>query len=265
MANYLYNGVDLPKVPDGYVHYYIHHPPNGKYYVMCANDVLVAEYSTLGRQYFIRPKESTENAIYVLNSGEWVLDSENQTRTIGNGVWASHDMYYLGGDLDGTLYLAASTPVPVVTNTLDPTALLMGWLVGKRVAGLRKTQTDVPVVPDEPIAYLYNGVRLPDINAVWTDKTAYPYAVIAQFDVIAMYLSTKPFYVDASGELCIAEVGPMSIYVNDSGWQLAETIIDCPANEPIFGADAVFWASADILNTDGTTYLASSEPVPVYE
>lgn len=49
-------------------------------------------------------------------------------------VWINHDVY----TDDGTLYLAASDPVPVTTYSIDPKALLMGWLTGRKIAGQRK-------------------------------------------------------------------------------------------------------------------------------
>lgn len=191
-------------------------------------------------------------------------------------LWANHDIL----NSNGSVYLAASDPVPVVTNTLDPTALLMGWLVGKRVAGLRKTQTDVPVVPDEPIAYLYNGVRLPDINEVW-DKTAYPYAVIFDLSVEIEGAYAVSFH---SEETCLTTIDGVLIWAPVVGSTMCDFVY-APnvtgsadwviSREPsIVGEDfggypvslfSCVWCNTDILNPDGTTYLAASEPIPVYE
>lgn len=49
-----------------------------------------------------------------------------------NIVWTNTDLYRS----DGTLYLAASDPVPVVT-TPDPKSMLTAWLVGRRIAKQR--------------------------------------------------------------------------------------------------------------------------------
>lgn len=49
-------------------------------------------------------------------------------------IWANFDVL----NEDGTLYLAASEPVPVTTTPLDPAAMYLGWLMGRRIAGQRK-------------------------------------------------------------------------------------------------------------------------------
>ena len=43
--------------------------------------------------------------------------------------------------------------------------------------------------------FLYNGVELPDINTVWTDKTAYPYAIITSFDAALVGYSGVVRYI----------------------------------------------------------------------
>ncbi len=49
----------------------------------------------------------------------------------------------------------------------------------KFVRGLMVSTVSKGVLPKkrEPVAWLYNGVRLPDINSVW-DKETDPYAII---------------------------------------------------------------------------------------
>ena len=197
-----------------------------------------------------------------------------------------------------TVLFAASDPVPVEEPKrifLDPTAMLMGWLVGKRVAGLRKTQTDVPVVPDEPdvpdtpdepsgepIAYLYNGVRLPDINEVWTDKETYPYALITvgydsahTADYYELFLSDQPVtaraydtgdasYLNNSG----ATMNYLRFVLNGNAWAEHPTDYGSTLSNGKYksGSGTFLYANYDVLKkADGTTYLAASEPVPVYE
>jgi hypothetical protein len=185
-------------------------------------------------------------------------------------------------EVGGTLYLAASDPVPV-SPPLDPTALLMGWLAGKRMAAMRG-KTDVP--SGEPIAYLYNGVQLPDINAVWTDKTAYPYAWVEAYSaepfgyadanvaflILASnrptYNSTEGFvlssnllqYATTDSEQVASDFGLLSANV----WDLSGNDTDNTWTMEAFDG-RTYWSNHDILNTDGSTYLAASEPVAVYE
>ena len=133
----------------------------------------------------------------------------------------------------------------------------------------------------EPVAYLYNGVRLPKLPE-W-DKAKYPYAVLAygtgESVPYWVYFCEKQPYINSDDEIVINEktggtlvspTGTSAIYyryynLEDTvGWEDNST----PASllSPItLEKTNVFWCSADILNTDGTVFLAASEPVPVYE
>ena len=138
--------------------------------------------------------------------------------------------------------------------------------------------------------FLYNGVELPDINTVWTDKTAYPYAIITSFDAALVgYSGSSTIYLlDASG---VAHYNNNGVcYKNPpylscswfcsydpnvcsylSGMGLPITVGEWGGSSPsdIGSGSAqsvvgtVFWSNADILNTDGSVYFAASEPVPV--
>ena len=128
----------------------------------------------------------------------------------------------------------------------------------------------------EPVAYLYNGVRLPKLPE-W-DRVAYPYAVISVY--------TKEF--SGSGiavgdyDLCLCKrpltyngkditQGANDYYLvyryspgnAESGW-VYDGEYDLEEVIYLDGSD-VTWANPDILHTDGTVYLAASEPIPVYE
>jgi hypothetical protein len=51
------------------------------------------------------------------------------------------DVFWTNTDIlneDGSLYLAASDPIPVGGEPIDPTSFMQGWLVGRRLAGMRK-------------------------------------------------------------------------------------------------------------------------------
>lgn len=76
-----------------------------------------------------RPRDSTgEFSAF----DELVLKDDSTFVSLKNIVWTDTDLYRP----DGTLYLAASAPIPVnPAPTLDPTALLMGWQVGNRIRG----------------------------------------------------------------------------------------------------------------------------------
>lgn len=129
MANYFYNGVELPALPETTQPYAVVFvgSVSGKY--CCdfseseATVTNTGTYSNLWTEY------------YQLDDGVWVSHSG----TIGGQlVWANYNVYVADnenyGELAGTIYLAASDPIPVnPAPTLDPTALLMCWQVGNRI------------------------------------------------------------------------------------------------------------------------------------
>ena len=112
--------------------------------------------------------------------------------------------------------------------------------------------------------YLYNGAELPDIDTVWTDKEAYPYAFIQTTTNggACLRLSSGIPYCDGTyirGEN-ISYKG-YDFFAGETVWAFYKTTANYTG--PYFGIEHSLWASADILNEDGTVYLAASEPVPV--
>lgn len=149
---------------------------------------------------------------------------------------------------------------------IDPTSLFLGWLVGRQIAGMRGKQ---PVTPDEPsgeiVGYMYNGVQLPDINAVW-DKEAYPYAYIVSME------GATGLFVSADMPTVVSVDGVEYIYVADGAVGIS-ALVENAWGEMGYGTGggseapltATVWSNHDILNADGTVYLKASDPIPVYE
>ena len=136
--------------------------------------------------------------------------------------------------------------------------------------------------------YLYNGVELPDINEVWTDKETYPYACLSVVDAAKI---AEPQYAGCLyGELhltsdrfirsslsfsvepcyCARWVIATGALASDSGVPDGQWVLDYEEyDEYGFTIDDYSleggntWSNHDILNTDGTTYLAASDPIPV--
>ena len=87
--------------------------------------------------------EDIEDTFPGITDTEWLLDKENYKNvscggTSQNIIWSNHDIL----NEDGTLRIAASDPIPVEEET--PTVMLLGWLVGRQIAGQRsKPRTDV--------------------------------------------------------------------------------------------------------------------------
>lgn len=282
--NYLYNGVELPALPDWDKEMY-------PYAYICQSWVLSSYYVL---RMFKEPyilDGSTRFANFICEDGETFLqcDAKSQStswRTVSEIITNSEDdtnelmrenMVWSNFDLvgkDGTLYLAASEPIPVGTApTIDPLSLFMGWKAGNWVARQRG-KAKPPEEEKTPVAFLYNGVRLPDINAVWTDKETYPYSLIYLKDGFAcLYLLTSEIFVNENNEVEVKNYGRVAISIMlsiGSGWSDIDerTIVDAYAGQIFCSvADFVYfiWTSHDILNADGTVYLAASEPVSVYE
>lgn len=142
-------------------------------------------------------------------------------------------------------------------------------------------ESDIPIVPDEPetptasmyiygtptTGVKYNGVELPDIESVWTDKNKYPYWYIYSTD-------SKKYWLNLCAvKMTISDDGTQTIYgssgarkdyhytvgtndewvYNSSGTQSSGTF---GHNNCTFEA-----ANYDILTQSGNVYLAASEPV----
>ena len=169
-------------------------------------------------------------------------------------IWSNYDLV----DAAGNVYLKASEPVP---------------------------RAPIPVLPDpepdperKPIAYKYNGVQLPDINTVWTNeiKQTYTNALIfreADGTYTARFYTDAAHYMLLGGRVCygsyVMSKSPYlsSVYTNDeSGWSTLTEVEY--GGRVIDGTNSdgyrLLWASFNV-EYEGTVYLATSEPVPVYE
>lgn len=160
----------------------------------------------------------------------------------------------------------------------------------------------------EPVAYLYNGVRLPDINSILTDeqKAQNPYWILNAMDAgeideslrgeiaYTVYFLPKTAYfgnlvrysTTIKNVIFMEEEADVLYSSLTFSTTLAE-MFGYPAGEwtPLVGEEReflmtagvygeYFWSNFDILGAnsvdgvltlDGSTYLATSEPVPVYE
>jgi hypothetical protein len=156
------------------------------------------------------------------------------------------------------------------------------WKSFKMGLGLGLSGKPLPLnTKREPVAYLYNGVRLPKLPE-W-DKETYPYACIQQSwtDRYDFYISSKPLYVaqydDISnrGRYFLENLKGTTYWQCRSGAEMVkwesgvlvpfpyETLIVYDPEMPT--RYALTWTNHDILKSDGSVYLAASDPIPVYE
>lgn len=107
--------------------------------------------------------------------------------------------------------------------------------------------------------YLYNGVELPALPE-W-DKTAYPYAFITRVlgKPILQVSVERPYWDNSDMRF---------LYDSDGGWAECKNGLweDFIFMNPAFYTSDEFrplWSNFDVLNEDGSVYMAASEPIPV--
>ena len=117
-------------------------------------------------------------------------------------------------------------------------------------------------VQKEPVAYLYNGVRLPKLPE-W-DKTAYPYAALGTSNKgYTLVLERSEITVTSNGLFSGSTMlGNVIFNLSDAEWVKS-------ANTISVSVTAV-WTNTDLfVHVDGnktdTVYLTASEPVPIYQ
>lgn len=124
----------------------------------------------------------------------------------------------------------------------------------------------VPVSAADEGMMLYNGVELPNIDSVWTDKDTYPYGYIflpSNGDPYELWIHSVPLVV--SGSRAIFERTPVSYcwYSFDSAtgqWVFVRRINSSNTTDNCSAAQ-IIWTNTDIFNSDNTIYLAATAPV----
>ena len=156
--------------------------------------------------------------------------------------------------------------------TIKPTFDLRSWLIGYAL-GLAGKPMPLTSGVKEPVAYLYNGVRLPDINEVWTDKETYPYALIRWISDAGYYSLTvcgqkANYRTNVIHSIHCVDLIPYMQYKQSDNWEYQRSVTAENINtSSVWPQDKmpVVWSNYDVLNEDGTVYLKASDPIPVYE
>lgn len=141
---------------------------------------------------------------------------------------------------------------------MDTNYISLGMLVGRQIIGMRK------VAEKEPVAYLYNGVRLPKLP-----EMAYPFMIISlnhSTNEYAAYALSNEVHGEKFGfQLYYMSAAPYDCYRVENGeWAFWFAQEDGNLNSNP-KTHTIVWADHDIIDADGSVYLAASEPVPVYE
>lgn len=139
----------------------------------------------------------------------------------------------------------------------------------------------LPISKREPVAYLYNGVRLPKLP-----ESELPYAVVEEWESTFDGYTGKVFFLSfysekiewkQEGEQWFMP-GKVLTYSTTDSAKIAEyydrisgpgavglNVWGTCTEEDGIAADNPIWTNTDFINADGSVYLAASEPIPVYE
>ena len=220
----------------------------------------------------LTPFVAVSNAIAVCK-GEVYTDYDSQTDGLENWeVFDETGEYIVHAEVDmGVVTHLSTTPywasliayTPATTEEptkaiTDPVSFSIGYQIGCRLRAQRGKKI---------VGYSYNGTVLPALPQ-W-DKEKYPYAFI-------IGLSTGYQFIVCDNPITHKKPFNLSYYVvnlNGNGgsfdlendewvlWRMDEAVSKYyPVDDITF-----LWANHDVINeTDGTTYLEASEPVPVY-
>ena len=146
-------------------------------------------------------------------------------------------------------------------------AFMQGFMSG---VGSLASKGKLECKEPEPVAYLYNDVRLPKLPELTVEQKAkYRYIILGDGKYV-LYTQSKNHLkiVDDSGKYFVG-VEPGESFLIAVYSVLGSGEFTDPM-ERTFDSYFTFtrnvtWSNYDILNADGSLYLAASEPVPVYE
>lgn len=137
---------------------------------------------------------------------------------------------------------------------ITPALGLPAYFLGRRIAGQRKRT---------PVAYLYNGVRLPELSRYC--KGVYSYIMLRN-GAYFLYSSAELPYFGTSGSYdAVYNDGPTNMYKNvGANWE-DWYFYGSGVTNTLYTSYDIVWSNFDICRENGTVAFAASEPVPIYE
>lgn len=117
---------------------------------------------------------------------------------------------------------------------------------------------------------LYNGVKLPNIDSVWTDKETYQYACLGRVNSLAgdplLFISSLSLSLDYNGSskflYSSLPVSYSLYYISGGVWTLLRDRNGVTGS--IQGFEYPIWSNYELTSSDlSTTYLAASTPIPL--
>lgn len=280
---FLYNGVKLPALPEwdrnrypyAFIYIVTLDGTTGVYTLVVSGSSvmgydgngIICPAATVGQRYTV----SEDSWAAAADSDDFYIKRDNLIYT----VWANFDVL----NSDGSVYVAASDPVPVAEKF--PLREWVGWLIASLCS------RPLPLGAREPVAYLYNGVRLPGLPEKWNPKT-HPCVLIVHYGITNATTTVLYFMAQVSDrDVTVSEYTGENIaeyiYYNPGDIQYTvnhkkgetftswgdPTVLD---ERKMFGIKSVVWTNTDlVLQFDSNTgvtdelYLSASDPIPVYE
>ena len=264
MGERLYNGVSLPALPEwdkgAFPYAYIARNIGVTAYIL----TVAAERPVYGPD----PLDGSVNSVYhygrsasyLVHEGAWLLMEEEDElvhirEDVGKVIWTNTDILRP----DGSIYLAAES------SEVD------GFLLGLALGLCGKP---LPIYERIPVAYLYNGMRLPKLPE-W-DKKKYPFAVIIKGTSIVgaytelMVYEKIAYRTTEDGRYQVGYMGAYerslysSVYDEWNDFAYGNTGEDARFLCDV-GSDYIHWTNTDIYYQSGEVAYPAIAPVPVYE
>ena len=279
MANYLYNGVELPELPEWDKETY---PYAGIALLSLDNNYYlsafaVKPYVNSAKTWLMSPSAQTYKSWTLSDDGaSWVaiedvsITSTIVSLSIASQTWVNWDLL----TENGTLFLAASYPVSVNAGI---SASIVTERNGDGMA-------------------IYGATALPCIDGIW-DKAKYPYAIISKYtldsiglpDAAAYGCLYEVFFVSKafsynteenramvsgpfnSAQAMIASTDALCEYllnltgqrITATEWLDQGTWDTGPDQAYSLTRDMVMWTSSDVRSADGAVYCTASDPFPL--
>ena len=207
-------------------------------------------------------------------AGEMALTPGPTTADTYMRLYTNHDIL----DGSGAVWLSEGTVTPTEEDKEAEIQIRIKSKLAGIIAAWCAPVRQFPKPTAEPVAFLYNGVRLPGLPVVEGKEFMEILYVIPQNDYhkIGYYMVTAystPYYVNPEdGKTYYSADGEYTYF---SAWNTDGSIRDGfeePQTESYskdewagtFSSNLI-WTNFDVCDSTGKVLLAGSEPVPVYE
>ena len=219
-------------------------------------------WNTTTHPYAVMLKRSKDINLYVSTSPlRFASGSMIYTTTSAEVLWAT---YTFASNEWGALTVKGSYSADSFVCVDARTPMWANYDFKQLNNGSTLVAKSEPVPVSGIVAYSYNGEIAGKLPIYDTEK--YPYAIITNTNGRAMLwvLSGATFgWNEVAAEwriMCDSYMHSTQSRVDYTKWG---TMYSHDGGE--FAVTSVKWANFDVLNSDGSVYLAASEPVPVYE